>query len=175
VHKRYLIYGLLFLMTFLGYFDHEVLSVSLPTISKAFGLTPVSEGYILSAFAWSLLVLKVPGGALLDWFGTRRFTAASVMFWSAATAATALCPNFASLFITQVPVGVGQAPMFPAAVRAIRDWGPLKERAVATAVMMSGTSFGVATSAIVIGWLLSWMGWQGAFTFAGALGVIWVD
>ena len=66
MHRRYRIYGLLFFLTVLNYFDRVVLSIAMPVLSVAFGLTPVSEGWLLSAFIWVYAVLQLPGGMLLD-------------------------------------------------------------------------------------------------------------
>ena len=171
---RTVIYALLFTMTMINYFDRVVLAVAMPTLATIFSLTPVSEGYLLSAFIWIYVVLQLPAGALLDRWGTRRLTAFAVGFWSLATAATALSFNYTTLVITRVLLGVGESPTYPAGIRAVREWAPLRERTFATAIFNAGSSFGTATSAIVVSWLLLTVGWRGAFVASGAIGMIWV-
>jgi MFS family permease len=173
MHRRYVVYGLLFFLSVLSYFDRVVLSISMPILSKTFALTPISEGYLLSAFIWIYVVLQVPAGVLLDRWGTRRLVAWAVGGWSVATAMTGLSFNYLSLFVTRVLLGVGEAPTFPAGVRAVREWAPMRERAWATAIFQSGPAFGTATSAVVVGWILTVAGWRLAFAVSGGIGLIW--
>ena len=174
MNRRYVIYGLLFFLTVINYFDRVVLSIAMPTLAQEFALTPVSEGWLLSAFIWIYVVLQVPGGVLLDRWGTRRLTAAAVAFWSVATAVTALSFNYVTLFTTRILLGIGEAPTFPAGVRAVREWAPMRERAWATAIFQSGPAFGTATSAVIVGWLISVAGWRTAFAASGSVGLLWV-
>jgi ACS family glucarate transporter-like MFS transporter len=60
------------------------------------------------------------------------------------------------------------------AARAIREWAPVKERALAFSISGSGPAFGTAISAITIAWLVSTIGWRLSFVFSGALGFLWV-
>jgi MFS family permease len=174
MNRRYIIYGLLFFLTVINYFDRVVLSIAMPTLSQEFSLTPISEGWLLSAFIWIYVILQVPGGVLLDRMGTRRLTALAVGFWSLATAATSLSFNYLTLFITRILLGIGEAPTFPAGIRAVREWAPMRERAWATAIFQSGPAFGTATSAVVVGWMLTTIGWRAAFAVSGSIGLIWV-
>jgi MFS family permease len=174
MNRRYLIYGLLFFLTVINYFDRVVLSIAMPTLAVEYALDPVAEGWLLSAFIWIYVVLQVPGGVLLDRWGTRRLTAAAVTFWSLATAATALTFSYGSLLATRLLLGIGEAPTFPAGVRAVREWAPMRERAWATAIFQSGPAFGTATSAIIVGWLISVAGWRVAFAVSGSIGLVWV-
>ena len=174
MNRRYIIYGLLFFLTVINYFDRVVLSIAMPSLAKEFVLTPISEGWLLSAFIWIYVVLQVPGGVLLDRWGTRRLTAAAVGFWSLATAATAFSFSYASLFATRIALGLGESPTFPAGIRAVREWAPMRERAWATAIFQSGPAFGTATSAVTVGWLISVAGWRTAFAVSGSIGLVWV-
>ncbi len=52
-HRRFSVYGWLFTMTLINYFDRTVLSIAMPVLIQQFALTPVAVGYLLSAFIWS--------------------------------------------------------------------------------------------------------------------------
>ncbi len=173
MRRRYVVYGLLFFLSVLSYFDRVVLSISMPVLSKTFALGPVAEGYLLSAFIWIYVILQIPGGILLDRWGTRRLAACAVALWSVATAMTGLAFNYVTLFTTRLLLGVGEAPTFPAGIRAVREWAPMRERAWATAIFQSGPAFGTATSAVIVGWILSFAGWRWAFVISGSIGLIW--
>jgi MFS family permease len=172
--KRSIVYGLLFTMTLINYFDRTVLSIAMPVLIQEFTLTPVAVGYLLSAFIWSYAPCQLPAGMILDRWGTRKTAARCIAFWSAATALTAAATSFPFMFFTRLLLGIGESPTFPLAARAIREWAPVKERALAFSISGSGPAFGTAISAITIAWLVSVVGWRLAFVFSGALGFVWV-
>ena len=172
--KRFIVYGLLFTMTLINYFDRTVLSVAMPVLIQQFALTPVAVGYLLSAFIWSYAPCQLPAGMTLDRWGTRKTAARCIAFWSAATALTGAATSFPFVFFTRLLLGIGESPTFPLAARAIREWAPVKERALAFSISGSGPAFGTAVSAITIAWLVSTIGWRLAFVFSGVLGFAWV-
>jgi MFS family permease len=171
--KRYYVFALLFFLSMIIYFDRVVLSITMPALEKAFALTPVSEGYLLSAFFWIYIPMQIPAGAMLDRLGTRRLTSWAVVLWSLATAAAALATNLSTLFLARLLLGIGEAPSFPCGLRAVREWAPQRERAQVTAIFISGATFGSAVSAFVVGWIVSVAGWRAAFVAAGGIGLVW--
>src|ERR1700745_1943493 len=79
---RLFIVAMLFLVTTVNYADRATLSIAGPALSKELHLDPIAMGYIFSAFGWSYVVAQVPGGWLLDRFGSRWVYAFSIMVWS---------------------------------------------------------------------------------------------
>lgn len=41
-------------------------------MAQDIGLDPVGMGYIFSAFSWAYVIGQIPGGWLLDRFGSKR-------------------------------------------------------------------------------------------------------
>src|SRR5471030_1751162 len=68
---RFLIVAMLFLVTTLNYADRATLSITGSSIQHSMGISPVVMGYIFSSFAWSYVMAQIPGGWLLDRFGTK--------------------------------------------------------------------------------------------------------
>ena len=79
---RLLIVTMLFLVTTVNYADRATLSIAGTALSKELNLDPVAMGYIFSAFGWSYVAAQVPGGWLLDRFGSKWVYAVSIMIWS---------------------------------------------------------------------------------------------
>ncbi len=173
-NRRYVIYLLLFCMTLINYFDRTVLAIAMPVLISTFALTPVAVGYLLSSFIWTYAPCQLPAGLVLDRWGTRRTAARCIGFWSAATALAALSWSFGFLFFTRLLLGIGESPTFPLAARAIREWAPVRERALAFSISGSGPAFGTAISAVTVGWLVSAVGWRLSFIISGGLGFVWV-
>src|SRR6201990_1829628 len=79
---RLLIVTMLFLVTTVNYADRATLSIAGTALSKELNLDPVAMGYIFSAFGWSYVAAQVPGGWLLDRFGSKWVYAFSILIWS---------------------------------------------------------------------------------------------
>ena len=172
--RRTVIYLLLFAMTLVNYFDRTVLAIAMPELIRVFALTPVAAGYLLSSFIWTYAPCQLPAGLVLDRWGTRKTAARCIALWSAATALAGASIGYGSLFFTRLLLGVGESPTFPLAARAIREWAPVKERALAFSISGSGPAFGTAFGAVVVAWLIGAVGWRMAFVVSGALGFIWI-
>jgi len=71
-------------------------------------------------------------------------------------------------------MGAGEATTYPAGARVVRDWMPVGERGLATAVFHSGSLVGPAVGAIGFGWLITSFGWRIAFVVAGTIGFVWL-
>src|SRR6478735_4045633 len=83
---RYRIIALIFLITSINYADRATFSVAGSKATAELGLSPVQTGFILSAFAWAYVLAQIPGGALLDRFGTKRIYVGAIALWSLFTA-----------------------------------------------------------------------------------------
>ena len=71
-------------------------------------------------------------------------------------------------------LGVGEAGNFPGAAKAVSEWFPAKERAVATGIFNIGAGLGAAVAPPLIGFLIIKFGWQAAFIATGAIGFLWI-
>src|ERR1700726_3425582 len=79
---RIFILLMLFVVTTVNYADRATLSIAGTALSKELSLDPVAMGYIFSAFGWSYVAAQVPGGWLLDRFGSKWVYAFSILIWS---------------------------------------------------------------------------------------------
>ena len=172
--KRVWIYAFLFTLTLINYIDRVSLSVASKVLQEEFDISPVAMGYLFSSFVWLYFVALIPMGWLVGRFGPRKVNGYGIGVWSIATACTALATGFVSLLTCRLIMGMGEATTYPAGARVIREWMPLKERGMATAVFHSGSLVGPAVGAIGFGWLITAFGWRIAFVVAAALGFVWL-
>lgn len=172
--RRYWIYLFLFLLTVVNYVDRVALSISSTQIAKEFGLTPVSLGYLFSSFLWLYFIALIPMGLLTDRFGTKRLNSWGIGFWSLATALTACAGSFAFLMGTRLLMGLGESTSYPAGGRVVREWAPVSERGIATAIFHSGSLLGPAIGALGLGWVVATYGWRIAFLVAASGGFVWL-
>lgn len=71
-------------------------------------------------------------------------------------------------------LGLGEAGNFPAAIKAVAEWFPSKERALATGIFNSGTNIGATLAPFAVGFLLYRLGWQYAFFATSVFAIIWL-
>ena len=80
----------------------------------------------------------------------------------------------AGLALSRLVLGLGEAGNFPASIKAVAEWFPKKERALATGIFNSGTNIGALVTPLVVPWITLAYGWQWAFVITGVLGFGWV-
>jgi ACS family glucarate transporter-like MFS transporter len=175
---RYYIIGFIFIVTSLNYADRATFSIAGAEASKELGLSPVDTGYILSAFAWAYAFAQIPGGVLLDRFGTKRIYAGAIALWSLFT----FLQGFAGfigglsavtmLFAMRYLVGLSEAPSFPGNARIVAAWFPSSERGTASAIFNSAQYFSLVAFAPLMGWIVHNFGWRAVFYVMGTLGVL---
>jgi MFS transporter, ACS family, glucarate transporter len=175
---RLFIVTMLFLVTTVNYADRATLSIAGPALSKELGLDAVAMGYVFSAFGWSYVIAQVPGGWLLDRFGSRWVYAVSILVWSVFTMLQGWIgflsggAAIAALFALRFLVGFAEAPSFPANARLVAAWFPSNERGTASAFFNSGQYFATVIFAPLMGWIAHEFGWRHVFTVMGALGLL---
>ncbi|EFE8990816.1 MFS transporter [Escherichia coli] len=104
VHTRYLILLIIFIVTAVNYADRATLSIAGTEVAKELQLSAVSMGYIFSAFGWAYLLMQIPGGWLLDKFGSKKVYTYSLFFWSLFT--------FLQGFVDMFPLAWGWEHVF---------------------------------------------------------------
>lgn len=175
---RWLIITVLFVITTINYADRATFSIAGQSASKELGLDPVAMGYILSAFAWAYVLGQIPGGALLDRFGSKKIYVISLVVWSLFTALQGFAGFFTGLtaaivlFAMRFAVGLGESPSFPANARIVAAWFPGSERGTASAIFNSAQYFSLVAFAPLMGWLAHTFGWRSVFWVMGAVGVV---
>jgi len=177
-HVRYLILFMLFVVTTINYADRATISIVAASIQEDLGIDAVSLGYIFSAFGWAYVFGQIPGGWLLDRFGSKKVYAISIFTWSLFTLLQSFVGHIGfisvvtSLFILRMFVGLAEAPSFPGNARIVAAWFPTKERGTASAIFNSAQYFATVLFAPIMGWITYVYGWTYVFLLMGGIGVI---
>lgn len=171
---RWYIVLLLCLASELNYLDRQTLSVLAQTIQDELQITTREYADITSAFLISYTVMYAVCGRLVDVLGTRWSFLLFVSFWSIATMLHAGARSALQFSVCRFLLGAAEPMSFPAGIRAVAEWFPLRERALAVGIFNAGTALGSATAAPLVAWIALQWGWRHAFLVAGALGFVWV-
>lgn len=171
---RWTICALLFFATTINYVDRQVLGILAPTLQAELGWSEVQYAGIVSWFTLAYALGYVGAGRLLDRFGVRKGFSVSVVIWSVAAMGHALATTAAGFGTARFALGIGESGNFPAAIKAIAGWFPLKERALAMGIVNAGTNIGAVITPIIVPIIALTWGWRAAFIVTGALGFIWL-
>lgn len=179
-YVRWLIVWLLFAITAINYADRATISIAGPAISKELGFSSVDLGYVFSAWGWAYVLCQLPGGWLLDRYGTKRVYAFSLFFWSLFTLLQGTVVFFhglvalVALFAMRFLLGVAEAPSFPGNSRVVAAWFPAQERGTASSIFNAAQYFAAVLFVPLMGWIVHQFGWHHVFTVMGLIGLLFV-
>jgi ACS family hexuronate transporter-like MFS transporter len=171
---RWLICALLFFAATVNYMDRQVIGLLKPTLQVQFGWSEIGYSRIIVAFqvAYGASLLFI--GKWIDRLGTRIGFTLAVFFWSVSAVAHAAASSVFQFGLARFSLGIGEAGSFPASIKAVAEWFPKKERALATGIFNSGANVGAIVAPLLVPWLTNRFGWRMAFIGTGALGMVWI-
>ncbi|HVU08524.1 MAG TPA: MFS transporter [Verrucomicrobiae bacterium] len=173
-HLRWYIVILLCLASQLNYLDRQTFSVLAVTIQKEFKLTDIDYSFVTTTFLWTYAISYLFSGYIVDRLGSRRSFLIFVSGWSVANMLHAFAKGLASLSVCRGLLAIMEPANFPAGLKAVSEWFPMRERALAVGIFNSGTAFGNALAIPVTAFITLRYGWRSAFVFTGILGFVWV-
>jgi ACS family hexuronate transporter-like MFS transporter len=171
---RWTVCALIFFATTINYLDRQVIGILKPLLESDLNIGEVQYANIVTIFQIFYGISMLLAGRLIDKFGTKIGYGVSVLFWSLAAMGHALAKGVVGFGFWRALLGVSESGNFPAANKAIAEWFPKKERALAIGIFNSGTNVGaiiapLAVPAIVLAW-----SWRAAFIITGSIGFIWL-
>jgi len=191
---RWTICGLLFFATTVNYLDRQVLSLLQPSLSKEFGWSNSDYANITAVFQFIYAISMLFAGRIIDKLGTKKGYILAIVVWSIGAIMHAYSLPFGTAFSTflvwiglgAVPVsiagfmlsravlGFGESGNFPAAIKAVAEYFPKKERSLATGIFNSGSNVGAILAPLTVPVIAKYYGWEFSFILVGAIGFLWV-
>jgi ACS family hexuronate transporter-like MFS transporter len=171
---RWWIGGLLFASTVINYIDRQTFSLLAPYLKLEYHWTNSDYANLAIAFRVSYSIGQSAFGRMMDRVGTRRGLTFTVVCYSVISMLTSLARGFYSFAAFRFLLGAGESANWPAATKAVSEWFPKRERALATALFDSGSSIGAAIAPFLVRWIYFRWGWRPAFVVPGVLGVLWL-
>jgi ACS family hexuronate transporter-like MFS transporter len=175
IQFRWFILVLLFLATTILYIDRSALGILAPDLQKTIGWNEEQYGYINTAFMIAYAICFLLMGTIIDRIGTKKGYLLSISIWSLATAAHALAGRWIGFAIARFTLAVGQSGNFPSAIKAVAEWFPKKERALAVGIFNGGANMGTILAPLVIpGLVLLADTWRIAFLWTLPISLAWI-
>ncbi|MEJ1968141.1 MAG: MFS transporter [Rhizomicrobium sp.] len=113
-------------------------------------------------------------GWVIDKIGARLGFAAAIVVWTAAHVAHAAVRTLTGFTFVRVGLGLGESGNFPAGVKAVAEWFPKSERALATSIFNAGSGIGAIITPLIVPVIVIHFGWRAAFVITGAFSLVWL-
>lgn len=197
-HYRWNICALLFFSVAINYIDRNIIGILKDPLSRRLGWSETDYANIAAAFQFAYAFGYLFGGRLMDRIGIKRGLPLAVAVWSVAAAAHGLCsllpahravtvalgwldlgafvvPLTVLGFVSaRIVLGLAEGGNFPGAIKAVAEWFPIRERALATGIFNAGTNVGAILCPFLVPRIYAAWGWPVTFYATGALGAGWV-
>jgi ACS family hexuronate transporter-like MFS transporter len=173
-HYRWVIVGLLFLATVINYIDRQMLGVLKPTLSADLGWSELDFANVVFWFQTAYAIGYIGFGRIVDLIGARLGYAAAFVIWTLAHIAHGGVHSVTQFAMVRFGLGIGEAGNFPAGIKAVTEWFPVKERAFAIGLFNAGANIGAIVTPLVVPWLTVAYGWRAAFVITGIATSVWV-
>lgn len=136
----------------------------------------VKRGLPLFVFIWSL---TVAAHGLISLIGKEETFRLHYPWYSFAEKGfawmTLALPMTAAGFVfARIILGLAEGANFPAAIRTVAEWFPVRERAYATGWFNAGTNVGAVLCPVAVPWIYAHLGWPLTFYLTGAAGFVWL-
>lgn len=171
---RWTICALIFFATTINYLDRNVLGLLKTTLEKNMEWSEADYSHIVIAFqlAYALGMLGI--GRIIDKVGTKMGYFLSLLGWSIAAALHGFAHSKFTFGAARALLGFTEAGNFPSANKAVAEWFPKKERALATGIYNSGANIGSIIAPLCVPFIAVKWGWEWAFILTGVVGLVWL-
>ena len=174
----------------LNYVDRQTLSALAPTIQADLQMDDRAYANVVNLFLVAYTIAYLVSGRIADLMGTRASMVLFVVWWSVANMLTAAAQGVQSMGVFRFLLGLGEAGVWPAASKAVSEWFPAKERALAIGLYTMGATLGATLAPYIViplathawgqtlpgvaSFLGQGAGWRIAFIITGAAGLLWL-
>src|ERR1700684_804341 len=141
--------------------DGTVLSVALPTLSKALHASESDLQWFSSGYFLVLAAAMLPAGLLGDRYGRKKVLLISLALFGVGSAACAYSTSVGEFMAARVVLGLAGAGVIVMAISALTILFSKEERPRAVGIWAAATFVALPIGPILGGWLLThyWWGW----------------
>ena len=161
------------LLNAVAYADWQVMSVVLQPMKIDLGLTDAQVGIVNTAYFLGIIAFTLPVAHLVDVWSRKKMIGLMAIVWSGFTLATGAVGGFASLLVTRLGVGLGEAGFGPGGTALVSASYPEEKRGRKLGIFNVFITVGVILGVIAGGYLsANYGGWRTPFYVFGVPGIV---
>ena len=171
---RWVICGLLFAATAINYVDRQMIGLLKPTISAELGWSETTYADVVFWFQAAYAIGYLSFGKFVDTVGARIGYSVAFVIWTLGHTLCGFVNNATQFALARSVLGLGESGNFPAGIKAVSEWFPAKERALATGIFNAGANVGAIIAPLIVPVLTVAYGWRMAFIITGIASLVWL-
>jgi ACS family hexuronate transporter-like MFS transporter len=171
---RWMICALLFAATAINYIDRQTIGVLKPTLQAELKWTEVSYADIVFWFQAAYAIGYLGFGPIIDRIGARAGYAVAFTVWTLAHIGHGFVHSITQFAVMRFTLGLGESGGFPSSLKAVSEWFPQKERALAVGIFNAGSNVGAIVTPLVVPAITLVWGWRAAFVVTGVATFVWL-
>jgi MFS transporter, ACS family, hexuronate transporter len=171
---RWGVCAFLFAAVVLSYIDRLVLPVLKPDLKALYGWNETGYASLAVWFQAAYGIAYVAFGRIVDRFGARIGYTVAVSLWTIGHVAHIAFTSTTGMLLARIPLAIGEAGTFPAALAATNEWFPRRERALAIGIFNAGSNVGAIVTPLIVPIIAISFGWRMAFILTGLLTIFWL-
>jgi ACS family hexuronate transporter-like MFS transporter len=169
---RWWIFAVLLLINLVNNLDRQVFSLVGPNVQHEFGWNELGFARVVAAFQVAFALASLSSGWLVDRVGVRRGVGGAIAWFSIAQMLHIFTRSIFGFGVARVGLAIGEAPAYPASLKAVAEWAPRAERGVGAGLVHFGVSIGAVVAPLFIPYVAANWGWRSCFLITGSLGLI---
>lgn len=134
-----------------------------PDIMRELGASAASLAALTSAMFIASAISQIPGGILLDRFGTRVMLPIMLVLSGIGAGLFGAADSVGGLIFARAFMGVGGAVLVMAGIVACARWFEAKQFSTIAGGIMATSQLGNLTATVPMALVASWFGWRGAY------------
>lgn len=163
------IIALCFLIVAIDGFDTAAIGFIAPALRAEWGVTAAQLAPLFGAGLFGLMVGAFIFGPLADKIGRKYSLVLTVLFFGAASLASAWSTSITELTILRFLTGMGLGGAMPNAITLTSEFCPEKRRSFLTTLMFCGFTLGSAFGGLAAAHLVAAFGWESVLLLGGVL------
>lgn len=171
---RWGIVALLFAATVINYIDRQMIGVLKPTLMDDLNWSEADYAGVIVWFQFAYAIGYIGFGKVVDIIGARIGYAIAFAIWQLAHIAHGGAYSMTQFAMARFGLGIGESGNFPAGIKAVTEWFPAKERALAIGIFNAGANIGAIITPLVVPLIVVAWGWRTAFVVTGLAAFIWL-
>ncbi|HEY1604269.1 MAG TPA: MFS transporter [Allosphingosinicella sp.] len=171
---RWIVVALLFAATVINYIDRQTIALLKPTLQSEFHWNELTYSNIVIWFQAAYALGYIFFGGFVDRVGARIGYATAFTLWTAAHILHAAASTVFGFSAVRFLLGIGESGNFPAGLKAVTEWFPKKERALATGIFNAGSNIGAIVAPWIVPAITLAYSWRAAFVITGLGSLLWL-